>query len=291
MDLQLSSFCDRELINQGVVKESDFVYPSVWLLEQVLSTAKQSTFDFGYEWWLWRLTDAMLKTPNRKPFVEVLKHCSTAVIQAAMIHWVWLLDFPDRDDVQRTELTEFERMYEKVGHLHFKAKCLHSDIEDKDTSPLAMAMQKSQSFSRFRTILKKLDIDIETFVHEEAEYLEDGWTEESLLALFMDDYQPILHRGLSCVWCRREQLWVTLGHPESLWEQRMERIKAGKDPAGPFSEDEIRVQQEWDAYISRFVDQGVCAQCQRQGRSIKIQDDSVASVVKLGLTTPLENLE
>ncbi len=291
MDLQLSSFCDRALIDQGVVKGSDFYYPSVWLLEQVLSTAKQSTFLFGYEWWLWRLTDAMTKTPNQKPFMEVLKHCSTAVIQAAMIHWVWLLDFPDRAHVRRTELIDFELMYEKLGNLHFKAKAFNSDIEDKETSPLAMAMQKSQSFSRFRTILKKLEIDIKTFVHEESEYLEDGWTEESLLALFMDDYQPILHGDLSCVWCERKHLWVTLGHPECLWEQRMERIKAGKDPAGPFSEDEIRVQQEWDAYISRFVDQGICAQCQKRGRSIKIQEDSVASVVKLGLTTPLDNLE
>lgn len=65
MDLQLSNFCDRALVDQGVVKGLDFVYPSVWLLEQLLSTAKQSTFLFGYEWWLWRLTNAMLKLQTK----------------------------------------------------------------------------------------------------------------------------------------------------------------------------------------------------------------------------------
>lgn len=208
-----------------------------------------------------------------------------------MIDWVWLLDFPDRTEVPRIESSDFKRMYEKVRSLHFKARGFYQNIKDKDTSPLATAMEKSQSFSRFRTMLKELEIDTRTFVHEEAEYLEDGWTEETLLALFMDDYQPIRHEDLSCDWCKRNELWVTLGHSEWLWEQRKERIKASKNPAGPFSEAEIRVQQEWNAYVYTFVDQHICAQCQQRGRSIRIQGDSMASVVKLGLTTPLENLE
>ncbi len=289
--MQLSSFCDRALIDQGVVKGSDFVYPSVWLLEQVLTTAKQSPFLFGYDWWLWRLMDAMLKTPNQRPVVEVLRHCSVPVIQSAMIHWIWLLDFPDRDHVRRTALTDFKLMYEKVGTLHFKAKRFNPNPEDKGTSPLAMAMQKSQSFSRFRSILAELAIDIETFVREEAEFFENGWTESALLALFMDNYQPTRYEDLSCTCCERKQLWITLGHKEWLWDRRMERIKAGSDPAGPFSADEIRVQEEWDAYVYRFVEQRVCSQCQKRGRSIKIQEDSVASVIKLALTTPPEKLE
>ena len=286
MDLQLSGFSDREIVKQGIGEGSDFVYPSLWLLERVLSSAQQTPGLYGYDWWVWRLRDAMLMTPNQKPFVEVLKYCSIPVVRSVMIHWIWLLSFPHRDYVKTID---FKRMYAKVRSLHFKAQRSYNTDEVEDVSPLGVAMEKSLSFSKFRAILKELDIDIEAFVTKEAEALDDGWTPETLMVLFRDNYQPIRHRDLSCDWCERNRLWTTLRHKEWLWDRRKERIKVGKDPEGPFSEDEVRVQEEWDAYVHRFVEERVCAQCQERGRSIRIRDISVTSVIKLGLTTPVKD--
>ena len=63
-----------------------------------------------------------------------------------MIHWMWLLDFPDRELTPGEESTDFKRMYEKVGRrgsLSFKTTRFNPDPEDKYTSPLGMVMQKS----------------------------------------------------------------------------------------------------------------------------------------------------
>ena len=293
MDIQLSNFCDRALLDQGVVKRPDFIYPSIWLLNQLLAAAKQSPYLYDYDWWLWRLIDAMLSTPNQQPVAEVLKHCSDPVIHSAMIHWVWLLDHPDRGHPFRMDdLTDFKRMFEKVGTLHFRAKRFNPADEDDDTSPLEMAMRKSQSFNRLRTVLGELDVPLESYIREEAALLEDaGWTYATLIGLFNDDYHPPRYENLDCNFCDLTELWGTYWHEESLWKQRLDRIKAGKDPEGPFSEDEVRVQEEWATYIHNFVELRICPFCQARGRERRVKDEGVLGVVKLGLSTPMENLE
>ena len=77
------------------------------------------------------------------------------------------------------------------------------------------------------------------------------------------------------------------------WSKRMQRIKAGKDPNGPVSEDELRLQEKWNAYIHTFVGKRICPPGQARGRSIKPRDDggSVAAAVKGGLMAPPETLE
>ena len=165
--------CNGAPVEQGVVARSDFVYPSVWLLEQLLSTAKQSPYLYDGNWWSWMLIYAMIDSPDQTTVAEVLKRCNPPVIQSTMMHWIWLLDLPDKGRVQRTDLIDFKRMYGKLGHLHFKANRFNPADEDEDILPLSMAMQESQSFNRFRTILKELDIDIKSCVHGETDYLED----------------------------------------------------------------------------------------------------------------------
>lgn len=67
------------------------------------------------------------------------------------------------------------------------------------------------------------------------------------------------------------QAQSTTQHREPLREQRLARIKAGKDPDGPFSEAELAVQRDWEMCIHNYVNNHICMECQDK---IKVDDDS-----------------
>ena len=239
-DLDVSGVWDSQLVYQNPVLQSEFVYRSVWLLEQVLSTARQARLVYDHEWWRMRLNCALYNTPNQKPVAEILKHCSVPVVRSVIIDWICNLGASYNDDDGMTSF-DFNRMYAKVGSLDFKAKPYTAGDEKEARSPLSAAMEKSPSVSKFRSILQELNIDIQAFVHEQAGLLDNGWTAETLLAMFNDTYHSIAHEDLYCVCCGCNDGDAAF-YLNDIWNQRKQRIKAGKDPDGPFSEAEVSVQ-------------------------------------------------
>ena len=136
----------------------------------------------------------------------------------------------------------------------------------------SIALRRSCSFAFFRAVLKEALIDIDDFVRIESAIIGSGWQESTLRATFLDDYPTFELGDRRCAYCKycKYESGTTRRH-ETPWEQRVERGKEMKDPNGPFSDKELRQQDEWQRYVHVFVGEQICGVCRERTR---LQNDT-----------------
>ena len=210
----------------------------------------------------------MVLTPGRKPMEEIMKYCDKRAIEDALIGWIAVLGFSVVDVCDQTPLAPFTanllRVYKKLGTLNFVVRTWdESSNSYMICTPTSVATRHPLTFIMFRSLLRELALDIEDFVRKEVEAWGPGWTEATLLAVFNDDYKPHRINELRCRRCDTSAKWV-VGQKDWLWDQRLARIKAGQDVNGPFSQEELRVQEEWKLYVDTYTNDHLS--CYRQDR-------------------------
>lgn len=143
-------------------------------------------------------------------------------------------------------------------------------------SPLSLALQTSRRFSVFRTVLLELSIDLLDFVHEATDYINNGWTEDTLKDLFLDRHGPYdgnsdMKEIRTCENCRRGSILTQNGEaPWSLW---LQRIKEGKRSIDPLTEDELKTKQLWESYVENHMTHGICIDCHHIEQDCNILGD------------------
>lgn len=131
----------------------------------------------------------------------------------------------------------------------------------------SLSMYRSAFFFKWRKLLIELGTNLEIFVKEElqqAPLVNAGWNQESLLALFNHQYEPVDMENYYCAQCNRE-VYRLYEIAEEWWENLLDSIKkAGNIDAG--TEDSMSetfsAQTHWDEEQSdhagseggRFVD-------------------------------------
>ena len=105
---------------------------------------------------------------------------------------------------------------------------------------LHTAMGRSGSFWISRELLKDSSYDIKEVVRAKLEVHDDGWTEQTLEALFRLEFSPLLQQDPRiCRFCHL----ATASSGEHPWERTVQRIKAALGPNGPFDDDEWREEE------------------------------------------------
>lgn len=213
----------------------------------------------------------MIQAPGRKPMEEIMKYCDKQTVEHVLIEWISMLGFSTIDSLERTPLAAFtadlSRVYKKLGTLNFVEKTWDKSSNSYIMStPTSAAMKHSLAFIIFRSVLRELAFDIEDFVGKEVEVCGHGWTAATLLAVFNDEYQPHRIDELRCRRCHSTGEWV-LYKRDWLWDQRLARIKAGQDVNGPFSQEELRAQEEWKLYVDTYMNDHVTDYLQDWGCS------------------------
>lgn len=206
----------------------------------------------------------MATTPGRKPVEEIMKYCDEEAVQTALLEWISALErleFIDR----AIHTADLLKVCKRLETLNFIGKRWEwSSKSYVKATPTSTAMEYSLTFVTFRSLLRELALDTEDFVRKEVEVWGHGWTEATLLAVFNDDYKPHRINHLSCYRCDRFGDWIPYER-DWLWDQRLTRAKAGQDLDGPFSNEELRVQEEWKLYVDTYVNDHLCGYCQDGG--------------------------
>lgn len=164
---------------------------------------------------------------------------------------------------------------EKIGDFHFRLRYgMIPGVSAGYSTPASWALGRSRSFSFFVGLLRSLSVCFETFVKKEVEIIGDSWTEETLMAVFLDDSSPgraIESRRAFCKYCMKNKP-ITIDQ-ETPWEIKIRRIKAGEDPNGPFSEDEIKELESWNEYVHEFTVNEICGLCQERVKAEREADE------------------
>ncbi|MCJ1389205.1 hypothetical protein MMC18_002060 [Xylographa bjoerkii] len=247
---------------EGYSMQTELNYPSLSLLKQFINTAKQNPFRYDSEWWSRKLFGVLRNFPGQWPVTEILGHCDVPAIRQTVLSQVALLDIFG----YKLEMKDFKCMYGRLEHLHFIGNTWDwASRSWQDGTPTTIAMRRSRRFIFFRSVLADLGIDLQEFVRDQVDLVSDGWSQDTLATLFADDYCGPALEHIPCVQCKLTGEWIPPKN-EPLWEQRIERIKAGQDPRGPFSETELRVQREWKVYVDGYPNHNICTRCQNRNK-------------------------
>lgn len=115
------------------------------------------------------------------------------------------------------------------------------------------------TFSKFRTALQRMDINIVDLVHATVAIYNDGWTVESLTAVFMDKNEFPIDRYFKCKICSSHG--VSDHASKWSWGMRLGRHKAGTPFDAPLSEIELANKRDEEECIPDFND--ICWGCQQ----------------------------
>ncbi|MCJ1379047.1 hypothetical protein MMC17_002146 [Xylographa soralifera] len=243
---------------EGHSMQTELNYPSLWLLKRFINTAKQNLFRYDSTWWSHKLFAVLRDFPGQRPVPEILGHCDIPAIRQTVFEQIALLD----SFGYKLETKDFKRMYQRLGHFHYVSNTWDwASRSWQGGTPTTIAMRRPQRFTVFRSLLVDLGIDLQDFIRDEVALIGDGWSQDTLAALFADDYRGPALELIPCVQCQLTGDWVPPTN-EPLWEQRVKRIKAGQDPRGLFSKAEACVQEEWEAYVAGYARRNVCMRCQ-----------------------------
>ncbi|MCJ1381633.1 hypothetical protein MMC17_004744 [Xylographa soralifera] len=258
-----------------LVKSGKAQSTSAWLLQQCLLSARDIGHSFEPRWWVRILTEALINEAEQELITEVLQYCDPVMVQFAVCMWIKIMSHRLR--VHRSikaSSTNLRQILRKIPDLHFvyEHDFLMNPIALGPLTPTSLALRRSYTFAFFRSLLKEASIDIEEFVRIESDIIGSGWQENTLRATFLDDYPMVELGDRELAYCKHCECHMdVMGWHETLWEQRLERRKEMKDPNGPFSEKELRQQNEWRRYVHEFVENHICYKCQERTR---VQNDT-----------------
>jgi hypothetical protein len=234
--------------------DSEVPCPTMWVLNDVLPTTNPFLLDQLF--WKSCLESAIVSrsvSVDACLLSKIIRHCEASTIRSALIEWADIL----QDEWRQKEamLQIFRLLAERPEDTCFIGTP-RRDINREQDSPLSLAVRRSLSFSRFRDILKLANFDIEGLVRKEVEIHNTGWTEKSLLSLFMSSGSVVPVYMFTCRRCKEQfrsysrmslykvgETWVHV-RKEVSWERRLRRLKRGIDPEAPLNEMETREQKE-----------------------------------------------
>ena len=113
----------------------------------------------------------------------------------------------------------------------FGARFAHGATAQFDTAT-SLSMRQSLFFYRWRQLLRELDVDLKNFIREELEQhplRQQGWTQDSLTALFNFEFSPVELPNQYCNDCGRE-VYCVYKLEEDWWNVILQRLKGGRDP-------------------------------------------------------------
>jgi hypothetical protein len=236
--------------------------PSLWLLNDILPITNP-TILLDRKFWQGYLDSVIYWEPGYSSLPEILRHCDTSMARSGLLRWISTPETrfrPQEDGVIRN----FQLLVQISGGLCF----VHEDIWGKETSPIFTALRFSRSFFPFRAVLEKIDIDIRELIRNQIEEHSNGWAEERLLSLYLDQTiaerrRPTFDGLTSCKLCKfslRDPDWKELE-----WKRRVERIRVGVALDAPLSDEEERDQKELDDAIEDSKN-GICLDCHLKKR-------------------------
>jgi hypothetical protein len=237
--------------------------PSMWLLNNIVPVTNPTILDS--ECWVTCLKSIIALKPGHSLLPEILRHCDTSMARTGIMDWIRQLD--GARSLTDSMFRDFQLLVQMSGGLCFVHQEYYRSSEE--TCPIFLAMRYSYYFSIFRTALEKTGIDISELVRTQIELHPNGWTEERLLSLFLDQtrLEPRIYSfGGKCKLCKRH-----LQHPDTTepsWNRKVERIRIGVDCNAPLSEEEAREQKELDDAITDY-ENGICRWCHEENRREK----------------------
>ena len=219
--------------------------PALWMLKEILPNTNPFLLDQTF--WGGCLEGALYSATNSNTvaFTMIKSNCKTAAIQSAILYWADIL--PDTWRHKEAMTQSFQLITKRSEDVCFLGT-LTRGTNREECSPLSLALQFSLSFSRFRDILKLSNFDIEWIVRREIELQNTGWTEKSLLSLFMSPGSLVPVYMFTCRLCKEqfrsypklfpsEVAGVALQvQKEVPWERRLRRLKRGIDPDAPLEQ-------------------------------------------------------
>lgn len=270
--------------NEGDWRHETGERASDWILQQCLSMADPIGYVFNQTVWPNVLLTALLKDAAPDTVRRILTRCDILAVQYALCFWIRGIDeyviitHPVQTTMLQTTLNTIcilQFIQEKIGDFHFRLRYgMIPRVSAGYSTPASWALGRSRSFSFFVGLLRSLSVCFETFVKKEVEIIGDSWTEETLMAVFLDDSSPgraIESRRAFCKYCMKNKP-ITIDQ-ETPWEIKIRRIKAGEDPNGPFSEDEIKELESWNEYVHEFTVNEICGLCQERVKAEREADE------------------
>jgi hypothetical protein len=232
--------------------------PSMWLLNNILPITNP-TILLDRKLWQEYLVSVIIWKPGHSSLPEILRHCDTSMARSGLLRWISTLGSRWSRSQEDGLTRDFQLLVQISGGLCF----VHEDIWGEETSPIFMALRFSRSFFPFRAVLEKIDIDIRELIRNQIEEHSNGWAEERLLSLYLDQTiaerrRPTFDGPTSCKLCKlslRDPDWEGLE-----WKRRVERIRVGVALDAPLSDEEERDQKELDDAIEDSKN-GICLNC------------------------------
>jgi hypothetical protein len=197
-------------------------------------------------------------SPGHSSIVEIISHCDLGMVREAFMDWIHYLqpDWPFKPGMRR----DMELLLEKAGGICFLRSVPYSR---QLYSPLSVAMQTSQSSTKIRELLQNSPFQIEQLVREEIQLCSNGWTEETLMALFDEGVERCTGPGqFTCKTCGFWQASL-YSHREYPWERSLRRLKRSIHQDLPPDETKIRREKIWGEVVANFQAE-ICLVCQKR---------------------------
>ncbi|KAN0093828.1 hypothetical protein V8E51_017012 [Hyaloscypha variabilis] len=255
----------RDLISSEFENTNDLSNcASWWLVNDILPTINPAILDRDF--WKLCLRTAVYRRPGHALLPVILRHCDVSMARGGIFEWVYAQEHGILLVEQQSRMEEFQMLVELAGGVSF----IQEDLWGKEMTPLFKAMAHRCSFFNFGLALEKVGIDIREVVRFQIETCPDGWTQERLLALSLD--QTKMEKGFfyteggHCALCGDD-----LCHPdwpELDWKRRVSRFKKGVDLNAPLSEEEAKDQKNLDDAIVDY-ENGVCLTCHEEKKKKK----------------------
>ncbi|PMD38288.1 hypothetical protein L207DRAFT_585193 [Hyaloscypha variabilis F] len=228
---------------------------SWWLVNDILPTINPAILDRNF--WELCLIFVVSREPGHVLLPVILRHCDVSMARVGIL-WICTQEDGILLAGQQDRMEVFRMLVDLAGGVSF----MQEDFGGKEITPLFNAMAHSYHFFNFRLALEKVGIDIREVVRFQIQTCPDGWTQERLLALSLDQTnmeKRFLYPGLAhCALCGNF-LW----HPdrsELAWKRRVSRFKKGMDLNAPLSEEEAEDQKTLEDAIVDY-ENGVCLRC------------------------------
>jgi len=242
--------------NSNRVIDIDRLRPSSWILEEVIPAINSSVLDRAF--WNRCLGDALGWGYARLPSTRfIMKHCDVDSIRYNLLKLLRALEETHviHSSTQPSDTTgDILLLLEASGGLHFLGP------HYKET-PISLALRYPRSFAALRTALQAASHTFVDVVRQEIEFRSNGWTEETLLAVFEGtfDLETSCFGGRHCGQC---DSWIIDPREDQTveWLIKILRHKEGLDQDAPLSEAEIQARiLHKDA--EETYKQGICWKC------------------------------
>jgi hypothetical protein len=174
---------DNEYIFKKGGSESTLL--SQWLLRDVVLAVE--LYLLGETWWEECLLVCIRSSTHHPYLVDTLRKCSITTVRSVLIMFIFTLMHDSGVDERKRK--EFQLLAQYSDGLSFICK----RPTGKLCSPMSIALECGTSFLNFRELLRILDWDIGELIHREVSIQKNGWTEDTLMALFEESF--ILYIG------------------------------------------------------------------------------------------------